>query len=96
MYNNTEATKERTWTVAKQVWAKTTSSEVARAFVLAFRVMKKIIEEKGDNRWLANGTPHCNVRMDYMDTEYGIRRKDSCCPEQTSPLEASPSQLHYL
>jgi hypothetical protein len=52
MHNNTEATKERTWTVAKQVWAKTASLEVARAFVLAFRVMKKIIEQKGDNRWL--------------------------------------------
>jgi hypothetical protein len=94
IYNNTEATKERTWTVAKQVRAKTTSSEVARAFVLAFRVTKKIIEEKGDNRWLADRTPHCNVRRDFMDTEYGIRRKDSCCAEPTSPIEAS--QLHYL
>ncbi len=56
MYNSTEATKERTWTVAKHVWARTTFAEVARAFILAYRVMKKIIEEKGDNRWLADGT----------------------------------------
>ncbi len=89
MYNNTDATKERTWSVAKQVWVKTTSAEVARAFVLAYRVINKIIEEKGDNRWLADGMPHCNVRRDFMDTEYGIRRKDSCCAEPTSPIEES-------
>jgi hypothetical protein len=88
MYNNTEATKERTWSVVKQVWARTISAEVA---VLAYRFMKmkKIIEEKGDNRWLADGTPHCKVRRDFMDTEYGIRRKDSGCAEPTSPIEAS-------
>jgi hypothetical protein len=33
--------------------------------------MKQIIEEKGDNRWLADGTPHCHVRRDFEDTEYG-------------------------
>ena len=89
MYNNTEATKERTWAVAKQVWARTTSAEVARAFILAYRVMRKIIEEKGDNRWLADGTPHCNVRRDFEDTEYGIRRKDCRQPEVDSPMEES-------
>jgi hypothetical protein len=30
----------------------TSSSEVARSFVLAFRVMKLIIEENGKNSWL--------------------------------------------
>ena len=91
MYNNTEATKERTWNVAKQVWAKTTSSEVARAFVLAFRVMKKIIEEKGDNRWLADGTPHCDVRKDFMDTLYGIQKKNCISEGDNLPIQESQS-----
>jgi len=57
------------------VWASTSSAEVARSFVLAFRVMRLIIEENGYNAWLASGTPHCHVRRDYYDTPRGIRRK---------------------
>ncbi len=95
MYNNTEATKERIRTVTQQVWAQTTSSEVARAraFVLAFRVTKKIIKEKGDNRWLADGFPHCDVRKHIMDTLYGIRRKNCFSDGENSPIEAS--QCYY-
>ena len=74
LYNNSEATKQRTWEVATQVWNATTSAEVARAFVLAYRIMGKIIEEEGNNQWLGDGTPHCNVRKDYCDTNYGIRK----------------------
>ena len=37
--------------------------------------MKLIIAENGNNAWLAHGTPHLNVRNDYMDTENGIKRK---------------------
>ena len=43
--------------------------------LLTGRVMKLIIEEKGYNAWLASGTPHCNIRRDYIDTPTGIRRK---------------------
>ena len=31
--------------------------------------MRLIITENGNNAWLAHGTPHCNVRADFMDTE---------------------------
>ena len=37
--------------------------------------MKLIIAEKGNNAWLAHGTPHLNVRNDYADTPTGIKRK---------------------
>ncbi len=53
----------------------TSSSEVARAFVLAYRVMDVIIKEDGNNDFLSNGTPHCNVRRDYNDTTTGIKPK---------------------
>ncbi len=46
-----------------------------RSFILAFRIMKLIIQEQGNNAWLAHGTPHLQVRSDYMDTETGIKRK---------------------
>jgi hypothetical protein len=36
---------------------------IARAFVLAYRIMAKIIETKGDTDWLKNGAPHCNVPL---------------------------------
>ena len=75
LYNNTEALKERVWCTAMLVWNKTSSSDIARAFVLAYRVLGQIIAEDGNNQWLAMGIPHCNVRKDFLDTPTGIRRK---------------------
>ncbi len=34
--------------------------------------MKLIIAEQGNNAWLAHGTPHLNVRNDYVDTATGV------------------------
>jgi hypothetical protein len=56
----------------KEVWPETSSAEVARAFVLTFRVMRLIIVKEGNNSWLAHGAHHCNVRQDYSDTTTGI------------------------
>jgi len=75
LYNNTEASIEKIWKTVENVWNQTSSSEVARAFVLAYRVMDVIIKEDGNNDFLSNGTPHCNVRRDYIDTPTGIKRK---------------------
>ena len=75
MYNNTEATKGVVWTAAETVWNSASSSDVACAFVLAYRIMRHIIAENGFNHWLSEGTPHCNVRQVYYDTPTGIRPK---------------------
>jgi hypothetical protein len=72
MFNNTVAGYDRIWDVAKTVWKGITSSMVCRAFVLAYRIMDKIIEENGNNAWLCNGTPHCYVRRDFTDPYDGI------------------------
>jgi hypothetical protein len=45
-YNNTEADTERIWNIANTIWNGMTSSMVARAFLLTYRVMGKIIETK--------------------------------------------------
>ena len=39
--------------------------------------MKLIIAEQGKKSWLAHGTPHLNVRTDYVDTATGIKRKNT-------------------
>jgi hypothetical protein len=51
-----------------------TSAMIARAFILAYRIMKQIIETKGETEWLKDGTPHCHVRRDFLDTDRGVMR----------------------
>ena len=46
------------------VWTETSSTEVDRAFVLAYRVMDIILAEQGNNAFLSHGTPHCKDRHD--------------------------------
>jgi hypothetical protein len=64
LYSNTEASE-------------ISSLEVARAFVLAYRVlaMEVIIAGNGNNSYLAHGIPHCNVRRHFADTTTGISAK---------------------
>ncbi len=64
MYNNTEAATDKIWKTFENVRNETSLSEVARAFVLAYCVMDVIIKEDGNNDFLSNGTPHCNVCRD--------------------------------
>jgi hypothetical protein len=75
LYGHTEANIEQTWRTVETVWSETSSSEVARAFVLAYRVMVIIIAEQGNNAFLSLGTPHCKVGKDYIHTPTRIRRK---------------------
>ncbi len=74
IFNNTVAGYDRIWHVAQNAWKGITSSMVCRAFVLAYRIMQKIIHENGNNAWLCNGTPHCFARRDYIGTYDGIYR----------------------
>ena len=57
---------------AQNVWKGITSAMVCRAFILAYRIMNKIIEEDGNNAWLCHGTPHCYVRRDFVDSYDGV------------------------
>jgi hypothetical protein len=73
MFNNTVAGYDRIWQVAQNVWRGITSAMMCRAFQLAYRIMRRIIEEDGNNAWLCHGTPHCFVRRDFIDTYDGIQ-----------------------
>ena len=48
----------------QNVWKGITSAMVCRAFVLAYRIVRKIVDEDGNNAWLCHGTP----RRDFIDT----------------------------
>ncbi len=74
IYSNSEADKDRIWKIATEIWNTMSSSMVARAFLLAYRIMEKIIKTNGDTEWLSHGAPHCNVRKDYVDTDRGVKK----------------------
>ena len=74
IFNNTEADADRIWKIVLEIWQGISSAMIARAFLLAYRIMGKIIETKGDTDWLKNGAPHCNVRRDYYDTDRGVQK----------------------
>ncbi len=69
---------------------------VCRAFLLAFRILGKIIITKGDTEWLKDGTPHCNVRRDFYDTETGIKRvREVFVVEPESAATEEPLSASY-
>ena len=74
IFSNTQADTDRIWKIALEIWNGISSAMIARAFILAYRIMGKIIETKGDTDWLKNGTPHCLVRRDYYDTDRGVKK----------------------
>jgi hypothetical protein len=71
IFGNTQADTERIWKIALEIWKGITSGIIARAFILAYRIMRKIIDTKGDTEWLKNETPHCHVRRDFFDCDKG-------------------------
>jgi hypothetical protein len=88
-YSDAEASKDKTWRVAQQVWDNCSSAMVCRAFIHAFIIMRLIMEEKGNNSWLATGAPHCNDRNDFIDTNEGIKpRVKQPFHDLTSPSES--------
>ena len=89
VFSNTEADKDRIWKIAIGIWNTMTSSMVARAFLLAYRIMGKIIETQGDTDWLKNGAPHCNVRRDFADTDRGVKKIEDIVGVDDTDLEAS-------
>ncbi len=65
---------------------------VCPAFLLAFRILGKIILTKGDTEWLKDGSPHCNFRRDFYDTGLGVQRVKEVVvvePESSAVEEAS-------
>jgi hypothetical protein len=97
IYNNTEASGDRIWSVAENVWKTCSSVTISRAlFVHAYRVMKRIIAEDGNNAWLAvpDGTSHCDDRKDFYDTDTGIKPRTKHEPSDT--IQVSRTVIIYI
>ena len=65
------------------------SSMVARAFLLAYKIMGKIISTNGDTEWLKNGAPHCHIRKDYVDTNTGVKRITDVVDVEENEIKSS-------
>jgi len=68
------ASSDRIFTAAQEVWTEYPSSNIARAFVLAHRILLDVVRRRGDNGFLADGSLHFGVRKDFVDTATGIKR----------------------
>ena len=69
---------------------------ICRDFLLEFRTLGKIIITKGDTDWLKDGTPHCNVRRDFYDTELCVKRvKDVVVVELESSATEEANSASY-
>jgi hypothetical protein len=82
VHSNTEADKERIWKIALAIWNTMTSSMVVRAFLLAYRIMGKIVETKGDTDWLK--------------TEHPIAMSDEISQTQTEGLRRFRTLLGWM
>lgn len=70
--------KDVIWRHAKNAYWDLSSVDIATGFVLAHRLMKKVIDANGGNHFLDEGGVHSDVRRDFVPTAdgQGVRRKD--------------------
>jgi hypothetical protein len=94
IFSNTQADTERIWKIALEIWKGITSAMIARAFILAYRIMSKIVKTKGDAEWLRNGTPHCRVRRDFFDTDRGVMKISDVVDVDVVDDQTQPSQCY--
>ena len=72
-YSNGVAPCDEIWQAALSVYRELPSSDIARGFVLAMRVARKVVKNKGDNHFLKANDHHLDVRKDYHDTQTGVK-----------------------
>lgn len=73
----TVATHDQIWDSADWVWRHLGGEEIARGYVLAMRLMKKVIAAKGRNGFLHDSMLSSGVRADFRsDGRGGIVRVD--------------------
>jgi hypothetical protein len=46
------ADPDKVWAAAKEVWDELPSATIARGFMLAYRIAKKVVDNKGSNCFL--------------------------------------------
>ena len=57
------------WSAAKEVWNQFPKCKIARSYVLAHRIAKKVIDHDGNNSFLGSSEGlHCDMRDEFNDT----------------------------
>jgi hypothetical protein len=74
---NRMADPDKVWAAVKEVWDDLPSAIIARGFILAYRIAKKVVDNKGSNSFLQGkgGSLHSDVRRDFHETAKGIKKK---------------------
>jgi len=55
---------------AEQVWQGLDSPTIARAFILAYVIAQKVVQNSGANDFMQKGGLHADVRQDFIDTRW--------------------------
>ena len=66
------ASCDEIYKAAETVWCDFASADIARGFLLAYRICGKVIEERGDNKFLSGSEFHMGVRSGSVNTATGI------------------------
>jgi hypothetical protein len=71
---NMMAPADEIWRCAAHVWKGLERSTIARGFLHGHRILKKVVEHKGDNNFLQSKDFHTGITTDYYNTPTGIRK----------------------
>ena len=74
-HSNKCASRDEIYAAAKIVWQQLESSVIARGFILAYRISKKVISNGGSNTFLQQPEFHSSVLADFMDTHNGVKKR---------------------
>jgi len=74
-FTHSVASKDVIWKSAEQIWRNFPACKIARAFILAWRLAKKVIAKKGANTFLGTKEMHAQIREDFDDTCIGVMPK---------------------
>lgn len=74
-YSNKMAPPQEIWDGALSVWREMGSPEIARGFILAYRIAAKVITNKGSNTFLQQHDFHSGVRQDFYPSATGVKKK---------------------
>ena len=76
MHSNLQAPHEEIWQTAREVWSDLGSAEIARGYILAYRIAAKVIESIGENTFSSKSRSFIpSVWFDFYDTPQGVAKK---------------------
>ena len=71
--SNHVPTQDTIYEAAEEVWRDIPSAEIARGFVLAYRIACMMDATEGSSNFLSGNKFHSNVRHDFYSTNKGIK-----------------------